>query len=112
MPSSLESEGLSLKFGMLLAEELHLAKVIFETDNSKVAQSIWYGSVKSQVNDWCQFCIEKLATNPDWKLCLIRREANTVADIAAKHARGNGLSWLATDACPLFLNSVMSSVGC
>lgn len=42
--NSLDSEGLALKFGMLLAKDLKLHKVIFETDSNIVAEILWFKS--------------------------------------------------------------------
>lgn len=111
--SCLELEGLALKQGMMIAEKLNLDKVIFETDNTRVAEFLWFGSASTNVShsSWRLFCIEKFASCPGWSVMLIRREANTIADIAAKYARDTRNSWLSLDACPVFIcSSVISAV--
>lgn len=113
--SCLEAGGLAVKQGMLLTKELKREKVIFETDNTKVTEILWFGSVSSHPgqDSWTRFCVEELANHVEWQVSLIKRETNSVVDLAAKYARDNGTSWLHLDACPLFLGpSIQSDAYC
>lgn len=57
----LDAEEMMLQQGMILANELKLGKVIFETDNTSVAEIIWFGVTSSQSSQsrWHRFCIEE-----------------------------------------------------
>lgn len=111
--SSLEAEGMAVKHGMSLAKTLNLDKAVFETDSSLVAESLFHGwpLQSTQFASWHRSCTEELSNHKNWSISLIRREANSLADIAAKHARDSGLSWQELDACPIFLSPFVQPVG-
>lgn len=57
--------GLAIKQGMLLAKELKCDKVIFETDNTNVAETLTFGSALGMLNQdsWIPLCIDELANH-------------------------------------------------
>lgn len=88
---------------MVLAEIMGLEKVIFESDSAKVVEAIWVGTGGNEVDGWRRWCLEELSNHEGWHVNLIRREANCAANVLAKVARDTGLSWIESDACPIFL---------
>lgn len=88
---------------MSLAQELQYNKVIFETDNTSIAEYLWFGDASGFITNatWSRYCIDGLSRHPDWQVNLIRREANEAADYAAKTAKETGISWTTLDACPM-----------
>lgn len=109
--SSLDAEGVALEYSMKLANHLKLEKVIFETDCTNLAECIWFldRAAHPSTVSWQSFCIGELYSHSEWKLHLIRREANISSDLAAKHAQESGLSWTRIDACPMYLGPCICS---
>lgn len=101
--NSLDCEGQAIKYGLLLAKEFSFQKVIIETDNAMVAETLWFGDTQESQHSWNKFCIDELKNHLEWQINLIRREANGVADSAAKQAKETRVSWINFTACPLFL---------
>lgn len=65
--TSLNAEGLALKYGMLMAKEMRKEKVIFEVDSSRVAKAIRYGTTSTQDSSasWRHFCTENLSLHSE-----------------------------------------------
>lgn len=99
--SGVEVEGLALKEGLKLAEVLCIEKAILEVECAQVVERLWGGNgalVKVMVGDKAAFQPWRLTKQ--WSINLIRREANSNADLLAKKACSAGWCWLRHDACP------------
>lgn len=86
---SFEAERLAVKQGFLLAKELGLEKVIFETDCARVAECLWFGppsTTNFALLRWISLCSLELSSHKEWRINLVQREANSVADFAATYA--------------------------
>ncbi|KAL9683228.1 hypothetical protein QQ045_015047 [Rhodiola kirilowii] len=105
--SSVVCEGLALLESFKLAETLSEKKVIFESDCAEIVK--WLnncpeGSVAQQ--GWFKASLQILQRHMEWKVFLIRREANIVADHLAKHVTEHNWCWTRLDCCP---NLIFSS---
>lgn len=91
--SVLDAEGISLSKAMRWAEESGWQFCIFEIDCSELFKLLQIGGVSSAVaKDWFKICSSCLLSNWNWRLSLVRREANQKADVLARKA-ASGWSW-------------------
>ncbi|KAL9678925.1 hypothetical protein QQ045_016777 [Rhodiola kirilowii] len=102
-----DAEGTALWEGMKLAESLKLEKVIFEVDNKEVTMAVNY-CVKEGVwtSDWFIASSRFLESHSDWKVVLVRREANMAADTIAKKANIEEWCWRKLDSLPYICDFV------
>lgn len=56
-----------IQTGIKLAKELQWERVIFKTDNTRVAEILWFGLSPQQENQslWIQFCVKELSGHMD-----------------------------------------------
>ncbi|KAL9668767.1 hypothetical protein QQ045_006307 [Rhodiola kirilowii] len=102
-----DAEGTALWEGMKLAESLKLEKVIFEVDNKEVTMAVNY-CVKEGVwtSDWLIASSRFLESHREWKVVLVRREANMAADTIAKKANMEEWCWRKLDSLPYICHFV------
>ncbi|KAL9670969.1 hypothetical protein QQ045_008532 [Rhodiola kirilowii] len=94
-------EGLGLLESFNLADQINADKVIFETDCAEVVK--WFNICPDDSmsrEKWFKDSIHLLQGHSDWKIFLIRREANFVADQLAKMASIHNWFWTRLDCCP------------
>ncbi|KAL9680378.1 hypothetical protein QQ045_018257 [Rhodiola kirilowii] len=99
--SSAICEGIGLLESFRLAENLRAEKVIFESDCAEAVR--WlnicpYYRVAQE--DWFKRSVHILHRHMDWKVVLIRREVNVVADLLAKRVMDLNWCWTRLDCCP------------
>ncbi|CAM8912119.1 unnamed protein product [Rhodiola kirilowii] len=109
-------EGIGLLESFILADKLKADKVIFESDCAEIVKcfNICPDSRFAQEN-WFKTGMQFLHRRLDWKIVLIRREANIVADLLAKRVMDDNWCWTRLDCCPRlsFLSSYRkSSLSC
>ncbi|KAL9685527.1 hypothetical protein QQ045_022978 [Rhodiola kirilowii] len=93
--SSRLCEGIGLLESFKLADQLKADRVIFEMDCAEVVQ--WFNICP---DDWFKEGLVFVHRHIEWKIVLIRREANFVADRLAKHALDQNWCWTRLDCCP------------
>ncbi|KAL9660994.1 hypothetical protein QQ045_025813 [Rhodiola kirilowii] len=94
----LDIEGMALKEAFMLAADLRLNNVIFETDCQNLVASINYKTDDMVWHkDWFTFCSRLLQKERGWNLVLIRREANGAADSIARCSRFREWQWTRLD---------------
>ncbi|KAL9669151.1 hypothetical protein QQ045_006693 [Rhodiola kirilowii] len=99
--SSSICEGFALLESFKLAENIRADKVVFESECAEVVK--WFNICPdSHVahENWFKSGMQFLHRHLDWKVVLIRREANVVADLLTKHAMDHNWSWTRLDGCP------------
>ncbi|CAM8962680.1 unnamed protein product [Rhodiola kirilowii] len=85
--SVIQCEGEALKEAVIMARDLHLPNVIFETDNITLVQAIMFGAANEISNtDWFHDVATILSVHRNWQIVFVRREANGVADFLARKA--------------------------
>ena len=89
---SLETEIVALEKGILLAKEMALTQVIFESDALTVIQEILSKESNGSLGHLYQGIEDLLKFFSCWKLCHLRREHNRVAHELAHHARSSAAS--------------------
>ncbi|CAM8999449.1 unnamed protein product [Rhodiola kirilowii] len=99
--SSVFCESLGLLESFKLAVQLKANRVIFEMDCADVVKwiNICPNAIVAQ-EDWFQEALAILHRHMEWKIVLIRREANIGADRLAKHALDQNWCWTRLDCCP------------
>ena len=90
--SSLETEIVALEKGILLAKEMALTQVIFESDALTMVQEILSKESNGSLGHLYQGIEDLLKSLRCWKLCHPRREHNRVAHELAHHARYSAVS--------------------
>ncbi|CAM8980230.1 unnamed protein product [Rhodiola kirilowii] len=99
--SSSVCEGIGLVESFILADKLKADKVIFESDCAEVVK--WFNicpDICLAQEDWIKTGMQFLHRRLEWKIVLIRREANIVADQLANHVMNYNWSWTRLDCCP------------
>ncbi|KAL9674958.1 hypothetical protein QQ045_003157 [Rhodiola kirilowii] len=99
--SSAACEGMGLLESFKMAEQINADKVIFETDCADVVK--WFNICPDDSmarEEWFKDNIQFLQRHTEWKIFLIRREANFVADQLAKLASVHNWFWTRLDCCP------------
>ncbi|CAM8918528.1 unnamed protein product [Rhodiola kirilowii] len=99
--SSVACEGSGLLESFKLAEKLNADKVIFESDCADIVK--WINICpddKAAQEDWFKASLQMLHHHKEWKVFLIRREANVVADQLAKRVIDQNWCWTRLDCCP------------
>ncbi|KAL9661276.1 hypothetical protein QQ045_026100 [Rhodiola kirilowii] len=94
-------EGLGLLEGLRLAESLKADRVIFELDCVDVVK--WLNirpDTHVAYEDWFKESLQILHRHMEWKIFLIRREANVIADHLAKRVINQNWCWTRLDCCP------------
>ncbi|CAM8885100.1 unnamed protein product [Rhodiola kirilowii] len=103
-PSVIDAEGTALRIGMELAADLKLQNVIFESDSADAVTSINHKVYPTHWEKrWFIVCCRYLQHQQNWKLHLIRREANGQADALARKSRSCNWHWTRLDAVPYML---------
>lgn len=103
------TEVFSLEHGILLAQELHLARVIVEFDSLNAIQAINEGATGGSLGHILQGILQ---VSVSFESCLfkhINRSFNTVAHKLAQHARRTGFHRLWKGVAPplyLFLSAI------
>ncbi|CAM8943394.1 unnamed protein product [Rhodiola kirilowii] len=99
--SSAICEGVGLLESLSLAESLRIDKAIFESDCADAVRwlNICPDSCIAQ-EEWFKKSVQILHRHADWKVVLIRREANVVADLLAKQVLDYNWCWTRLDCCP------------
>ena len=98
-------EVFALEHGILLAQELHLARVIVESDSLNAIQAINEGATGSNLGHIIQGILQ---VSVSFESCLfkhINRSFNTVAHELAQHARRSGLHRLWKGVVPHCISS-------
>ena len=90
--SSLKTEIVALEKGLILAKEMALAQVIFESDALTMVQEILSKESNGSRGHLYQGIEDLLKSFRCWKLCHLRREHNKVAHELAHHARCSAAS--------------------
>ncbi|CAM8893848.1 unnamed protein product [Rhodiola kirilowii] len=99
--SPFEAEGMAVLKAMYWALERGLSHCIFEVDCAQVFSSITLRSHSfSKLHRWAQECLLLLQSKENWRISVIRREANRQADALAKMARELNWSWRSFVAVP------------
>ncbi|KAL9690014.1 hypothetical protein QQ045_010407 [Rhodiola kirilowii] len=99
--NSVSCEGLGLLESFKLAEKLGADKVIFESDCADVVK--WLNICPDDNiahEEWFTKSLQILHRHLEWKVFLIRREANVVTDQLAKRAMEFNWCWTRLDCCP------------
>ncbi|CAM8968971.1 unnamed protein product [Rhodiola kirilowii] len=99
--SSNTCEGMGLLECFRLAECLKADRVIFESDCAEAVQ--WINICPNPCvaqQDWFKESLHLLHRHMEWKVFLIRREANIVADHLAKRVTNQNWCWTRLDCCP------------
>lgn len=92
--SALEAEGFSLFNAMNWAAEDGLISCIFEIDSCHLFNLLLTGrTVLTPKYGWARSCANSLVDNGNWKLSLVRREKNVLADYLARRAGLDGWIW-------------------
>ena len=86
--SSLESEIVALENGILLAKEMVLSQVIFESDALTLVQD--FNTSESNLGHLYQGILDLLKSFRSWKICHLKREHNRVAHELAHYAKCSG----------------------
>ncbi|KAL9688681.1 hypothetical protein QQ045_033104 [Rhodiola kirilowii] len=99
--NSVECEGVGLLESFRMAEELKADRVIFESDCADIVKWInIFPDDKIAHVEWFKESKKFLLQHMEWKVLLIRREANVVADLLAKRVIDLNWCWTRLDCCP------------
>ncbi|CAM8982876.1 unnamed protein product [Rhodiola kirilowii] len=99
--NSVSCEGIGLLESLRIAENLKADKAIFETDCSNIVNWINISPDEKVIHEeWFKESTHILHRHVNWKVFLIRREANVVADHLAKRVIDHNWSWTRLDCCP------------
>ena len=90
--SSLETEIVALEKWILMAKEMALTQVIFESDALTMVQEILSKESNDNLGHLYQGIKDLLKSFRCWKLCHLRREYNRVAQELAHHDRYSAAS--------------------
>ncbi|KAL9664390.1 hypothetical protein QQ045_019790 [Rhodiola kirilowii] len=83
--NSVSCEGVALLESFILAEKLKAKKVIFESDCADIVKWLNICPDDSIIHEeWFKNCLKFFNRHMEWKVFLIRREANVIADQLAK----------------------------
>ncbi|CAM8991132.1 unnamed protein product [Rhodiola kirilowii] len=97
----LETEGLALLKSMHWALRQNLSHCIFETDCTKLFLLVTLrGHRLGIIPGWAREITDILLSREFWRLILVRREANCLADKLARLARDNKWSWSSVVSLP------------
>ncbi|KAL9670839.1 hypothetical protein QQ045_008398 [Rhodiola kirilowii] len=99
--SSVFCESIGLLESFKLAVQLKANRVIFELDCTDVVK--WFNICPNATvaqKDWFKEALAIFHRHMEWKIVLIRREANIVADRLAKLALDQNWCWTRLDCCP------------
>ncbi|KAL9666607.1 hypothetical protein QQ045_000942 [Rhodiola kirilowii] len=100
-----DCEGWSIMEGLDLCNELRANNAIIESDNSEAVVAInCRDHSRFGAKEWFIRSLANLDDHAMRTVMLIRREANSHADIVARYARMKEWFWLRLDACPLVPN--------
>ncbi|CAM8926948.1 unnamed protein product [Rhodiola kirilowii] len=99
--NSSRCEGIGLLESLRMAESIKADKVIFESDSADVVKWINISpDFRVAQEEWFKSSLRLLHRHLGWKIVLIRREANVVADLLAKRVLDHNWSWTRLDCCP------------
>lgn len=104
--SSLDAEGQAVLQAMEMARDANWTQCIFETDCGDIFK-VFFMEGRSRLLhklQWFKFVAWNFVSNRDWRMSLVRREANPVADNLATKAVTTNWTWSSTDAVPLNFN--------
>ena len=90
--TSLETEIIALENGVLLAKELELSQVVFESDSLTAIQSLQALDFEGDLGHLCQGIINLMDSFRSWKFKQLKRDYNKVAYELAQYARRNAIS--------------------
>ncbi|KAL9688849.1 hypothetical protein QQ045_033274 [Rhodiola kirilowii] len=99
--SVIQCEGVALREAIIMARNLHLPNVIFETDNIALVQAFIFGAANEVSNtDWFHDIASILSVHRNWQIVIARREANCAAHFLARKAHAERWSWHRLDVIP------------
>ncbi|KAL9685936.1 hypothetical protein QQ045_023390 [Rhodiola kirilowii] len=106
-----ESRAMFISMREVAKKGIH--KVIFTSDNAELIQGLLGGSTRSTSEpSWIVNCKRFLNLFAHWRLELVLREGNVVADLIAQKALCQGWEWLSSDAIPLCISQVVKKDLC
>ncbi|KAL9686630.1 hypothetical protein QQ045_031023 [Rhodiola kirilowii] len=104
-----EVEGHALLTGMKIAQGRGLEEVEFETDALDVHKAVYLCSdLEVWCISWLGSALELLRAHPGWRVTVVPRESNTLADGLARKARMQNWFWKSTEAIPLSVVELFS----
>ena len=107
--SSLETEIIALENGIILAEEMGLTQVIFESDALTVVQDLQVKEVNGSSGNLYQGIIDLLESFCSWKFCHLKREYNKAAHVLAQFAKCNGTNQVWKGCVPWMIQHIIES---
>ena len=105
--SSLESKIMALENGILLAKELALSLVIFESDALTLVQDINTNESSGSLGHLYQGITDLLKSFRSWKICHLKREHNKVAHELAYYAKCSGANQVWKGYTPLMIQHLI-----
>ncbi|KAL9667679.1 hypothetical protein QQ045_002043 [Rhodiola kirilowii] len=103
--SASDCERWSIAEGLGLCNELRVTKAIIESDSTEAVMAVkCRDHLRFGAKEWYMRSLADLDDNAMRTVMLIRREANSHADLVARYAQLKDWSWFRLDACPLVPN--------
>ncbi|CAM8987641.1 unnamed protein product [Rhodiola kirilowii] len=103
-----EAEGRALEWASELVEKEGLSPVLFEVDSTDVAEALVYQSASRQWSSgWLASTLSRFLKWPNWRVSLIQRERNGMADSLARKACLESWNWNNKEAIPLAVCSAL-----
>ncbi|KAL9663966.1 hypothetical protein QQ045_019361 [Rhodiola kirilowii] len=99
-----EAEGQALLLGMEIADKLGVDQALFEVDSLEVYRAVTVGpTIEEWCGSWLHRAFNFLGAKVKWKISLVNRDANEVADCLARKARREGWRWESLNAIPVYV---------
>ncbi|KAL9664076.1 hypothetical protein QQ045_019473 [Rhodiola kirilowii] len=103
-----EVEGLALLHAVLIMGSSKIKKAWIQTDSTEVYKAITSGlGIGEWCCSWLEEVLELLNANSSWRVCLIRREDNSLADLLASKARRESWTWDILVSIPRCISGLM-----
>ena len=94
---------------MILAKEIRLTQVIFESDALTVVQDLQVKEVNGSSGHLYQGIIDLLESFCSWKVCHLKREQNKAAHVLAQFAKCNGTNQVWKGCIPWMIQHIIES---
>ena len=107
--SSLETEIIALESGIILAKEMGLSRVIFESDALNVVQDLQAKEVNGSSGHLYQGIFDLLESFCSWKVCHLYREYNMAAHVLAQFAKCNRINQVWKGCVPGMIQHIIES---